>query len=250
MQVANLHRGSLNHLKKLFRIVGIAAAMIVLVFIGVWRVRAVERQKATDNFNLGLAHETGQGVAKDEAQAVTYYRDAAEHGNSDAQNNLGLMYKDGRGGLAKDDTQAVYWYRKAAAQGSKEAQDNLVMMYEDDGWERATPTMRRSMLATRVTNTWNVTVENQGDEITIRHQGMDEKTAHKIIDDIGTHAREAGLGRITFVRAGGTCQQYYITDAMNADGSYSCYSCGGFGNTHIRYVPCPTHTWVYDVPPA
>jgi hypothetical protein len=39
------------------------------------------------------------------------------------------MYASGRG-IAKDDTQAVYWFRKAAEQGHAKAQYNLGLMYD------------------------------------------------------------------------------------------------------------------------
>ena len=57
------------------------------------------------------------GVAKDDRQAVYWYRKAADQGNANAQYNLGVMYENGEG-VAKDDKQAVYWYRKAADQGN------------------------------------------------------------------------------------------------------------------------------------
>ncbi len=41
-------------------------------------------------------------------------------GDVDAQNNLGVMYANGRGGLAKDEAEAVRWYRKAAAKRGPE----------------------------------------------------------------------------------------------------------------------------------
>jgi uncharacterized protein len=73
-------------------------------------------------------YEHGRGVAKDDAQAVAWYRKAADQGDADAQNNLGLMYANGRG-VAKDDAQAVAWYRKAADQGDADAQYNLGLNY-------------------------------------------------------------------------------------------------------------------------
>ena len=54
----------------------------------------------------------GEGVLKDEAEAVKWYRMAAEQGNAAAQNNLGLMYDNGEGVL-KDEAEAVRWYRMA-----------------------------------------------------------------------------------------------------------------------------------------
>jgi TPR repeat protein len=43
---------------------------------------------------------------------------------------LGLMYKEGRGGLAKDDAQAVSLFRKAAEQGFAQAQFTLGWAYD------------------------------------------------------------------------------------------------------------------------
>ena len=50
--------------------------------------------------------------------------------NRDAggQNNLGVMYADGRG-VPEDDAEAVRWYRLAADQGQSGAQLNLGVMY-------------------------------------------------------------------------------------------------------------------------
>ena len=71
---------------------------------------------------------TGQGVAKDEAEALKWYRKAAEQGDPGAQFNLGNMYADGRA-VTKDEAEAVKWYRKAADQGYASAQLNLGFMY-------------------------------------------------------------------------------------------------------------------------
>ena len=60
-------------------------------------------------------------MPQDDAQAVTWYRKAADQGNADAQANLGLMYANGHGVL-RDDAQAVAWFRKAADQGFAFAQ--------------------------------------------------------------------------------------------------------------------------------
>ena len=40
-----------------------------------------------------------RGVLKDEAEAVRWFRLAAEQGVADAQNNLGAMYATGKGVL-------------------------------------------------------------------------------------------------------------------------------------------------------
>jgi len=47
---------------------------------------------ARAQFNLGYAYYLGRGVPQDDAQAVTWYRQAAEQGHAIAQYNLGVMY--------------------------------------------------------------------------------------------------------------------------------------------------------------
>ena len=54
----------------------------------------------------GVMYENGRGgLPKDDAQAVSWYRKAADAGNAFGMSRLGFMYEAGRGGLAKDDTQ-------------------------------------------------------------------------------------------------------------------------------------------------
>ena len=87
------------------------------------RVRA-EKGEASAQYNLGWMYANGQGVAKDEVEAVKWFRKAADQGDAYGQYFLGLMYDNGRG-VAKDDVEAVKWYRKAADQGYADAQSNL-----------------------------------------------------------------------------------------------------------------------------
>ena len=76
-------------------------------------------------------YEHGQGgLAQDDAEAVKWYRRAAEQGVAYAQKRLGLMYEHGQGGLAQDDAEAVKWYRRAAEQGDAVAQTTLGLMYK------------------------------------------------------------------------------------------------------------------------
>jgi TPR repeat protein len=61
-------------------------------------------------------YQNGQGIPKDDAEAIKWYRKAADQGYAEAQTYLGTMYQDGQG-VPKDDVEAVKWYRKAADQG-------------------------------------------------------------------------------------------------------------------------------------
>ena len=53
---------------------------------------------------------------------------AAEQGNAEAQNSLGLVYGNGRG-VPQDDEAAVKWFRRAAEQGHPAAQFKVAVAY-------------------------------------------------------------------------------------------------------------------------
>jgi TPR repeat protein len=89
---------------------------------------SAQQGHADSQYNLGLMHEHGIGVRKDEQAAIVWYRKAAEQGNSNAQFNLAVLYENGRGSTV-DFAQANHWYRKAAAQGDALAIGNLGMLY-------------------------------------------------------------------------------------------------------------------------
>jgi uncharacterized protein len=69
-------------------------------------------------------YANGTGVAKDAAEAVRWYRKAADAGEPGGMNGLGVMYETGTG-VAKNAAEAVRWYRKAGAAGSQDAKVNL-----------------------------------------------------------------------------------------------------------------------------
>ena len=81
-------------------------------------------------FELGHMYENGRGVTQDYAEAMKWYRLAADQGYAKAQNNLGYMYRRGEG-VSQDNAEAVKWYRLAAEQGNVSAQNNLGVMYEN-----------------------------------------------------------------------------------------------------------------------
>jgi len=78
--------------------------------------------------NLGVMYREGRGVARDPIASVAWLRRAAEQGYLEAQVNLGLMYARGHG-VPRDDAEAVRWYRKAAEQGYAWAETNIGYMY-------------------------------------------------------------------------------------------------------------------------
>src|SRR6266498_3484395 len=85
---------------------------------------------AESEVELGLRYTNGEGVAKDQVEAVKWYRKAAEQNYADAQNDLGASFYNGEG-VAKDQVEAVKWFRKAAEQNLAKAQYNLSVCYEN-----------------------------------------------------------------------------------------------------------------------
>ena len=77
---------------------------------------------------LAKAYHFGEGVPKDEAQAVQWLEKAAEHGDITAQVNLAGAYQGGVG-VPKNYAAALRWYTKAAEQGNPAAQYNVGQYY-------------------------------------------------------------------------------------------------------------------------
>ena len=77
---------------------------------------------------LGFAYHSGKSVPQDYAEAVQWFRKAADQGFAEAQVNLGNAYHEGTG-VPQDYSEAARWYGKAADQGFAEAQVNLGNAY-------------------------------------------------------------------------------------------------------------------------
>jgi TPR repeat protein len=93
-----------------------------------WFRKAAEENNAWAQHTLGVCYANGQGVAKNVVEAVKWFRKAAEQNNAWAQVNLGVCYSNGQG-VAKDDVEALKWLRKAAEQNCGEAQIKLALYY-------------------------------------------------------------------------------------------------------------------------
>ncbi len=86
--------------------------------------KAAEQGNAEAQNKLGICYNIGLGVAKDSNEAIKWYRKAAEQGNAVAQNNMGNYYNE-----RQNYTEAARWYRKAAEQGQIAAQSSLAELY-------------------------------------------------------------------------------------------------------------------------
>ena len=78
-----------------------------------WRPLADQGNARAQN-NLGVMYENGKGVAQDGNEAVRWYRLAAAQGYGGAQYDLGLAYAIGRGGVRRDPVRAYMWFSLAA----------------------------------------------------------------------------------------------------------------------------------------
>jgi len=69
---------------------------------------------------LGMLYKVGRGVPRDYAEAVRWFRRAAEQGNGDAQYRLGQMYALGHG-VPISMRRAYFWLNLAAARNASGA---------------------------------------------------------------------------------------------------------------------------------
>ncbi|PZF76972.1 sel1 repeat family protein [Aestuariivirga litoralis] len=81
-------------------------------------------------YQVGLAYETGKGVAVDEAEAARWFRQAALQGNVEAQYHLARLVSRGAKGLKQDYPTALKLYQDAAAKGFAPAMDALGQAYQ------------------------------------------------------------------------------------------------------------------------
>src|ERR1039458_975239 len=79
--------------------------------------------------NLGYMYARGQGVARDQLEALRLYRLSAAQGNGEGMNALGYKYQYGTG-VTPDLQTAIDWYCRAIAQGNPRALNNLAILYD------------------------------------------------------------------------------------------------------------------------
>ena len=77
---------------------------------------------------LGVIYLTGDGVPKDDTEAVKWLRMAANQDNPLGERYLAEMYFKGRG-VPADIVEAAKWLRMAAEQGDAESEHNLAVLY-------------------------------------------------------------------------------------------------------------------------
>ncbi|WP_199221274.1 tetratricopeptide repeat protein [Maritimibacter sp. 55A14] len=94
-----------------------------------WRPVA-EAGNSVAQHNLGVIYRNGLGVPINYEEAAKWSLRAAENGHAAAQNNLGVMYSYGHG-VPANDAEAARWYERAARQGHAAGQYNLGKSLEE-----------------------------------------------------------------------------------------------------------------------
>jgi hypothetical protein len=97
-----------------------------------WYRKAAEQGDAEGEYSLGGKYDSGDGVPQDYTEALKWYRRAAEQGHSTAQYNVGVLYYRALG-THQDLAEAARWWKKAALQGNADAQLSLGALYYAGG---------------------------------------------------------------------------------------------------------------------
>ncbi len=89
-----------------------------------WLLKSAEQEYVPAQYALGMMY-----WRKDNANAATWLKRAAQHGDSESQSWLGAGYEQGLFGTP-DYKEAVSWILRSAKQGHPDAQDMLGQMYQ------------------------------------------------------------------------------------------------------------------------
>ena len=92
---------------------------------------SAERGLAISQYMMGEVARSGTLFPASDTVARYWYQKAALQGYGAAIYQLGLMYRDGRGGLPQDDEEFLACLHKAARQGTPQAIDLLTATRRD-----------------------------------------------------------------------------------------------------------------------
>lgn len=101
---------------------------------------------APAQYDVGMRHATGAGLERDDVKAAEAFRKAALQHYPPAQTELGLCYLDGRG-VDEDPASGIQHLERAAALGFPKAQENLGRCYARGRGVRKDPAQAAEWLA-------------------------------------------------------------------------------------------------------
>ena len=87
-----------------------------------------DKGNAEAQYNLAIMYRQGKGVKQDAKIALQWFEKSAQQGLASAQYYLGHLYDSGDG-VPRNPQLAVNWYKKAAEKGNPLAQSNLGVAY-------------------------------------------------------------------------------------------------------------------------
>lgn len=90
--------------------------------------RGISATDSTVQNNIGVMYLNGRGVQRNYPLAVQWLSRSAANGSSLGQNSLGGVYRDGKG-VKQDYGRAMTFFAASAAQGNPAGQINLGRMY-------------------------------------------------------------------------------------------------------------------------
>ena len=130
----------------------------VQILIEQWQREGHKGNAAAQN-NLGVVYREGRTVPQDYNLSARWFYMAAKQGYPISQFNLGIMYSRGLG-VPQDSVVAVEWFRRAAVQGDVNAQYNLAQAYAKGAGID---------LDLEAAMKWYSAAAKQGDEIALRN---------------------------------------------------------------------------------
>lgn len=96
-----------------------------------WFRRAADQKHPAATYYIGKLYEEAPGMSRDHEAALGWWFRAADLGNARAQREVALHYASGdvEGRIKPDFARAVSWYRKAAEQGDAQSMTMLAAFY-------------------------------------------------------------------------------------------------------------------------
>lgn len=95
-----------------------------------WFQKSAEQGFANAQYNLGVCYRRGRGVIRDEDEAIKWYLKAAEQGHVDSQYLMGECFERAAS-YSGDYSEAVKWHKRAASQGHPKSQCAMGYFYKN-----------------------------------------------------------------------------------------------------------------------
>jgi hypothetical protein len=185
----------------------------------IWYRKAADQGHALAQAGICILYGQGHGVRQDYGEAAIWCRKAADQGLAAAQNYMGLAYRDGLG-VRQDFSEAMRWYRKAADQGLADAQRDLGYLYMVGHGAK-----QDFSEAVR----WSRKAADQGDALAQNNIGVLYEHGLGVRQDnaeaMGWYRKAADQGTVLAQNNVKKLQQKEATPALSADVHGSTYTC-------------------------